>query len=82
MHWCELLGGSLRAHGTPADTAEALALLIVTSMAGSVAMCRAEGSPLALDVQARTLEQLTEKALDQGTSMTVNPPLAHPHPRP
>lgn len=82
VHWCQLLSGSLRAHGTPADTTEALALLIVTSMEGSVAMCRAERSPRALEVIARTLEQLTENALDQGTSMTVNPPLAHPHPRP
>jgi AcrR family transcriptional regulator len=79
VHWCELLSGSLREHGTPAETAEALALLIVTSVEGSVAMCRAEGSPRALDVIARTLEQLTENVLDQGT--LVPPPSSHPHPR-
>ncbi|MBT2547461.1 TetR/AcrR family transcriptional regulator [Arthrobacter sp. ISL-65] len=67
VHWCELLSGSLREHGTPADTAEALALLIVTSVEGSIAMCRVEGSPRALDVIARTLEELTENALAQCT---------------
>lgn len=67
VHWCELLSGSLRKHGAPADTAEALALLIVTSVEGGIAMCRAEGSPRALDVIARTLEELTENALAQGT---------------
>lgn len=78
-HWCGLLSGSLHEHGTPLDTAEALALLIVTSVEGSVAICRAEGSPRALDVLARTLEQLTENALPQGAS--VHPSSCHLQPR-
>ncbi|MGX9901183.1 TetR/AcrR family transcriptional regulator [Arthrobacter sp. SA17] len=65
-HWCGLLSASLREHGAPTDTAEALALLIVTSVEGSVAMCRAEGSPRALDVVARAVEQITENALHHG----------------
>jgi AcrR family transcriptional regulator len=66
-HWCGLLESSLDEHGVPAPTAAALALLIVTSVEGSVAVCRAEGSPRALDLLAVTVEEITGNALRHGT---------------
>jgi AcrR family transcriptional regulator len=63
-HWCEALSESLRAHGVSVPAAESLALLVVTSVEGSVAVCRAEGSTRALDLIAETVEDLIEKALD------------------
>ncbi|WP_454852472.1 TetR/AcrR family transcriptional regulator [Promicromonospora soli] len=62
-HWCDALSTSLREHGAPAPVAESLALLIVTSVEGSVAICRAEGSTRALDLVAQTIEGLIESAL-------------------
>jgi AcrR family transcriptional regulator len=52
--WCRLLSERLQLEGASAADAEALALLIVTSVEGSVGVCRAEGSTRALD----TLEGL------------------------
>ncbi|MBT2596174.1 TetR/AcrR family transcriptional regulator [Arthrobacter sp. ISL-72] len=65
-HWCGLLSRSLREHGAPADAAQSLALLIVTSVEGSVAICRAEGSARALDLVAHAVERLAGNALRHG----------------
>ncbi|MDA1362484.1 TetR/AcrR family transcriptional regulator [Glycomyces luteolus] len=54
--WQALLADSLLAHGVDAETAADLAVLIVASVEGATAMCRAARSELPLDRVERQLE--------------------------
>ncbi|MFD5322507.1 TetR/AcrR family transcriptional regulator [Streptomyces sp. NPDC127092] len=56
--WEGLLADSLRAHGTEVEQAAQLATLIVASVEGTVAMCRAQRSTRPLDHTAEQLQAL------------------------
>ncbi|QOV36690.1 TetR/AcrR family transcriptional regulator [Streptomyces ferrugineus] len=62
--WEQLLTQSLRAHGADRERAPALAALIVASVEGAIAMCRAKRSMQPLDQVAQQLEVLIADALD------------------
>lgn len=47
--WVELLAASFREHGASAREAERVAVLVVAAVEGTVAICRAQRSPAALD---------------------------------
>ncbi|MFM9610593.1 TetR/AcrR family transcriptional regulator [Streptomyces sp. V2] len=61
--WQRLLADSLRAHGLDADRAEAVAALVVASVEGAIAMCRAKRSMVPLDLVAQQLETVIEDAV-------------------
>ncbi|MET7848545.1 TetR/AcrR family transcriptional regulator [Streptomyces avermitilis] len=63
--WEQLLAQALRAHGADADRAPGLAALIVASVEGAIAMCRAKRSMQPLDQVAQQLEALIDGALDR-----------------
>jgi AcrR family transcriptional regulator len=62
-NWASILTQSLRDHG--ATDADAVAVLIVAAVEGSVAMCRAQRSTDALDNVAAQLESLVAAHLPQ-----------------
>ncbi|MFI6360289.1 TetR/AcrR family transcriptional regulator [Streptomyces sp. NPDC050743] len=61
--WESLLADSLRAHGAEPDQAAQLATLIVSSVEGTVAMCRAKRSAEPLDRVAAQLQGLIDRAI-------------------
>ncbi|MEU2509125.1 TetR/AcrR family transcriptional regulator [Streptomyces sp. NPDC007863] len=61
--WEGLLGASLRARGVEAERAARVATLVVASVEGSVALCRAKRSPEPLDRVAAELEAVLVDAL-------------------
>ncbi|MFD7403349.1 TetR/AcrR family transcriptional regulator [Streptomyces sp. NPDC059866] len=61
--WESLLAASLRAHGAEAERATQLATLVVASVEGTVAMCRAKRSTEPLDRTAEQLEALVAGAI-------------------
>jgi AcrR family transcriptional regulator len=61
--WQRLLADSLRAHGATARQARQLATLIVASIEGTVAMCRAKRSPKPLDDITPQLKTLIANAV-------------------
>ncbi|MFI1509076.1 TetR/AcrR family transcriptional regulator [Streptomyces sp. NPDC020597] len=61
--WERLLTQALRAHGADPDGAPELAALIVASVEGAIAMCRAKRSTAPLDRVARRLEAVVAGAL-------------------
>ncbi|MGX5181508.1 TetR/AcrR family transcriptional regulator [Streptomyces avermitilis] len=63
--WEHLLAQALRAHGADSDQAPGLAALIVASVEGAIAMCRAKRSMDPLDQVAQQLEVLIVGALDR-----------------
>ncbi|MGW7043463.1 TetR/AcrR family transcriptional regulator [Streptomyces avermitilis] len=63
--WEQLLAQALRAHGADSDQAPGLAALIVASVEGAIAMCRAKRSMAPLDQVAQQLEVLIVGALDR-----------------
>lgn len=65
--WEQLLTEALRAHGADPDRAPGLATLVVASVEGAIAMCRAKRSMEPLDRVAQQLEALIVGALDQPT---------------
>ncbi|MFG2004485.1 TetR/AcrR family transcriptional regulator [Spirillospora sp. NPDC048911] len=67
--WERLLAGSLCEHGVDAPAAAELATLIVASVEGTVAMCRAKRDIAPLDHVATRLEHIIENATrrDGGT---------------
>jgi AcrR family transcriptional regulator len=60
--WETLLASCLRGHGVTADEAAHLATLIIASVEGTVAMCRAKRDIAPLDHVAAQLERLVETA--------------------
>ncbi|MER7786837.1 TetR/AcrR family transcriptional regulator [Streptomyces sp. NPDC097640] len=62
--WEQLLAEALRKHGAAPDQAPGLAALIVASVEGAIAMCRAKRSMQPLDRVAQQLEALIVSALD------------------
>ncbi|MFF4506699.1 TetR/AcrR family transcriptional regulator [Streptomyces sp. NPDC001401] len=62
--WERLLAEALRGHGVDGDQAPGLAALIVASVEGAIAMCRAKRSMRPLDQVAQQLEVLIAGALD------------------
>ncbi|NUP45330.1 MAG: TetR/AcrR family transcriptional regulator [Streptomyces sp.] len=62
--WEQLLAEALRRHGTDSEQAPGLAALIVASVEGAIAMCRAKRSMQPLDQVAQQLERLIAGALD------------------
>ncbi|MDN0199231.1 TetR/AcrR family transcriptional regulator [Streptomyces sp. S.PNR 29] len=63
--WERLLAEALREHGATSDQAPGLAALIVASVEGAIAMCRAKRSMQPLDQVAQQLEALIAGALDR-----------------
>ncbi|MFJ8946272.1 TetR/AcrR family transcriptional regulator [Streptomyces sp. NPDC102395] len=61
--WERLLADSLRGQGVDADGAEGLAALVVASVEGATAMCRAKRDVHPLNQVAQQLEALIEAAL-------------------
>ncbi|MFF7473540.1 TetR family transcriptional regulator C-terminal domain-containing protein [Streptomyces sp. NPDC008092] len=61
--WEGLLAGALREHGADPGRAAELATLVVASVEGAIAMCRAQRDTAPLDRVARQLEALIEAAL-------------------
>lgn len=61
--WEETLSAALRHHGAPSEEAARLATLIVASVEGTVAMCRAEQGIRPLDAVAVQLEILVRAAI-------------------
>ncbi|MEX0170660.1 TetR/AcrR family transcriptional regulator [Streptomyces sp. LMG1-1-1.1] len=61
--WEELLASSLRAHGADRDHAAQVATLVVASVEGAVAMCRAKRSTAPLDRVTRQLEAVVAGAI-------------------
>ncbi|MEU6198454.1 TetR/AcrR family transcriptional regulator [Streptomyces sp. NPDC047061] len=61
--WEGLLAGSLREHGVDPDRAAELATLVVASVEGAIAMCRAARDMAPLDRVAARLEALIAAAL-------------------
>ncbi|MFE9435448.1 TetR/AcrR family transcriptional regulator [Streptomyces sp. NPDC006640] len=62
--WEDLLAISLREHGAGAEQAAQIATLIVASVEGTVAMCRARRSTEPLDRTAVQLQALIATAID------------------
>ncbi|MER6012565.1 TetR/AcrR family transcriptional regulator [Streptomyces bluensis] len=63
--WERLLAEALRKHGADPGRAPGLAALIVASVEGAIAMCRAKRSMQPLDQVAQQLEELIAGALDR-----------------
>lgn len=63
--WERLLADALREHGADPERAEGLAALVVASVEGATAMCRAKRSARPLDLVAQQLEALIVGALDR-----------------
>ncbi|MEV6594472.1 TetR/AcrR family transcriptional regulator [Streptomyces acidicola] len=63
--WEQLLAGALRERGADPERAPGLAALIVASVEGAIAMCRAKRSMQPLDRVAQQLEVLIADALDR-----------------
>lgn len=63
--WERLLTDALREHGADPERAEGLAALVVASVEGATAMCRAKRSAHPLDLVAQQLEALIVGALDR-----------------
>lgn len=63
-HWTTLLAESLAAHGATHDAAQQTATLIVASIEGTVAMCRAHRSTAPLDRTADALEDVVRSIID------------------
>ena len=63
--WEQLLSEALRAQGADPDQAPGLATLVVASVEGAIAMCRAKRSMEPLDKVAGQLEALIVGALDR-----------------
>ncbi|MFJ9588369.1 TetR/AcrR family transcriptional regulator [Streptomyces acidicola] len=63
--WERLLAEALREHGADPERAPGLAALIVASVEGAIAMCRAKRSMQPLDRVAQQLEALIADALDR-----------------
>ncbi|WP_329544390.1 TetR/AcrR family transcriptional regulator [Streptomyces sp. NBC_01356] len=63
--WERLLTDALREHGADPEQAEGLAALVVASVEGATAMCRAKRSARPLDLVAPQLEALIVGALDR-----------------
>ncbi|GAA3831115.1 TetR/AcrR family transcriptional regulator [Streptomyces phyllanthi] len=63
--WEQLLADALREHGADPAQIPALAALVVASVEGAVAMCRAKHSIQPLDQVAQQLEVLITAALDR-----------------
>jgi AcrR family transcriptional regulator len=63
--WEELLVQALRDHGAAPEQAPGLAALIVASVEGAIALCRAKRSMQPLDLVARQLEAVVVSALDR-----------------
>ncbi|QJS99846.1 TetR/AcrR family transcriptional regulator [Streptomyces asoensis] len=63
--WERLLAESLEEHGVARDQAEGLAALIVASVEGATAMCRAKRGAQPLDRIAQQLEALIVGAIDR-----------------
>ncbi|WP_329309602.1 TetR/AcrR family transcriptional regulator [Streptomyces sp. NBC_01262] len=63
--WERLLADALREHGAGPERAEGLAALVVASVEGATAMCRAKRSARPLDLVAQQLEALIVGALDR-----------------
>ncbi|MER6090483.1 LmrA/YxaF family transcription factor [Streptomyces bluensis] len=63
--WERLLAEALREHGADPERAPGLAALIVASVEGAIAMCRAKRSMRPLDQVAQQLETLIAGALDR-----------------
>ncbi|GGZ45024.1 TetR/AcrR family transcriptional regulator [Streptomyces bluensis] len=63
--WERLLAEALREHGADPERAPGLAALIVASVEGAIAMCRAKRSMRPLDQVAQQLEALIAGALDR-----------------
>ena len=61
--WEQLLAEALRGHGAAPDQAPELAALIVASVEGAIAMCRAKRSMRPLDQVAQQLDMLIAGAL-------------------
>ncbi|MGA5285505.1 TetR/AcrR family transcriptional regulator [Streptomyces griseoincarnatus] len=61
--WESLLADSLRAHGAEADQAAQIATLIVSSVEGAAAMCRAKRTTEPLDRVAAQLQGLIDHAI-------------------
>lgn len=62
--WEQLLSDALRRHGADAEQAPGLAALIVASVEGAIAMCRAKRSMQPLDRVAQQLETLIAGAIE------------------
>lgn len=62
--WEQLLSDALRRHGADAEQAPGLAALIVASVEGAIAMCRAKRSMQPLDRVAQQLETLIADAIE------------------
>ncbi|MFI1727833.1 TetR/AcrR family transcriptional regulator [Streptomyces acidicola] len=63
--WEQLLTEALREHGAAPERAAGLAALVVASVEGAIAMCRAKRSMQPLDRVAQQLEALIADALDR-----------------
>ncbi|EST36387.1 TetR/AcrR family transcriptional regulator [Streptomyces roseochromogenus] len=63
--WERLLTDALTAHGADPDRAPGLAALVVASVEGAIAMCRAKRSMEPLDQVAQQLETLITGALER-----------------
>lgn len=63
--WEQLLTEALRTHGADPDRAPGLAALVVASVEGAIAMCRAKRNMEPLDQVAQQLEALIVGALDR-----------------
>ncbi|MER6957825.1 MULTISPECIES: TetR/AcrR family transcriptional regulator [unclassified Streptomyces] len=63
--WERLLAESLGEHGVARDQAEGLAALVVASVEGATAMCRAKRDAQPLDQVAQQLEALIVGAIDR-----------------
>ncbi|MFI6731076.1 TetR/AcrR family transcriptional regulator [Streptomyces sp. R-74717] len=63
--WETLLADSLRRHGADAGQAAQLATLIVASVEGTIAMCRAKRSAQPFDHTAEQLHALVLQAIDR-----------------
>ncbi|MCT9112585.1 TetR/AcrR family transcriptional regulator [Streptomyces mirabilis] len=63
--WERLLAQALRDQGADPEQAPGLAALIVASVEGAIAMCRAKRSMQPLDQVAQQLEALIDSALDR-----------------
>ncbi|MGH3582223.1 MAG: TetR/AcrR family transcriptional regulator [Mycobacterium sp.] len=64
-NWTSILAGALRAHGVAHRQATGTATLIVASVEGAVAMCRAERATQPLDTVGRELRSILESILAQ-----------------
>lgn len=61
--WMKLLSASLREHGVGKAQAEAIATLVVASVEGTIALCRAQRSVKPLDQVSKQLEMVITSAI-------------------